>query len=69
MTFYIDALTDDRKEVGLQVNTKKIWYMLMYRHQNAGQIHNLERANKAFENMAKNNNNKKSKLVTKLRTY
>jgi hypothetical protein len=32
------TLTDASKEVGLEVNTEKAKYMLLSRHQNAGQI-------------------------------
>jgi hypothetical protein len=48
-----EALTDASKEVGLKVNMKKPKYMLMTRHQNSGQNHNIQIANKSFENVAK----------------
>jgi hypothetical protein len=38
-------------EVGLEVNAKKSKYMLLSRHQNAGQIHDIKTANGAFEDM------------------
>jgi hypothetical protein len=38
------------KYVGLEVNTEK--YMLLPRHQNAGQNHNTNIANRFFENVA-----------------
>jgi hypothetical protein len=36
-------------EVGLEVNTEKTKYMLLTRHQNAGQSHDIKIANKCFE--------------------
>jgi hypothetical protein len=47
-----ETLTDSSKEVGLEVNTEKTKYMLLSHHQNSGQIHDIKRANTAFENMA-----------------
>jgi hypothetical protein len=44
--------TDGSKGVGLKVNTEKTKYMLMSRHQNAGQNHNIKIANRSFENVA-----------------
>jgi hypothetical protein len=35
-----ETLIDTSKEVSLELNTEKTKYMLMYRHQNAGQTHN-----------------------------
>jgi hypothetical protein len=35
-----ETLTDSSKEAGLEVNTEKIKYMFLSRHQNAGQNHN-----------------------------
>jgi hypothetical protein len=43
-----EALIDARKEVGLEVNTEKTKYMLLSRHQNAGQNHNIKIANRSF---------------------
>jgi hypothetical protein len=39
------TLTDAGKEVGLEVNTEKTKYMLLSRHQNAGQNHDMKVAN------------------------
>jgi hypothetical protein len=41
------------KEVGQEVNRKtKYLYMLLYRHQNAGQNYDIKVANRCFENVA-----------------
>jgi hypothetical protein len=47
-----DTLIDASKEVGLEENTKKTKYMLLSHHQNAGQNHNINIANRAFGNVA-----------------
>jgi ABC-type antimicrobial peptide transport system ATPase subunit len=44
----IEALIDASKEVGREIITKKTKYMFISRHQNAGQNHNKERANRFF---------------------
>jgi hypothetical protein len=46
------TLTDTSKEVGLEANTEKTKYMLLSRHQNAGQNHGIKIANRAFQNVA-----------------
>jgi hypothetical protein len=46
-----ETLSDTSKEVGLEVNTEKIKYTLLSRHQNAGQIHDIKIANESFANM------------------
>jgi hypothetical protein len=48
----IQTLIDASKEFGLEVNTGKTKYMLLSRHQNAGQSHNIKIANRCFENVA-----------------
>jgi len=45
-------LLEASREVGLEVNTEKINYMIVLRHQNGGQNHNLLITNKSFENVA-----------------
>jgi len=40
-----DALFEASKKVGLEVVTETVKYMVMSRHQNAGQNHNLLRIN------------------------
>jgi len=48
-----DALLQDSREDGPEVNTEKTKYMVVSRHQNVGQSQNLLSANKPFENVAK----------------
>jgi hypothetical protein len=48
----IEILTDASKEVGLQVYTEKTKYILLSRHQNAGQNHDIKITNRRFENVA-----------------
>jgi hypothetical protein len=47
-----ESLIDASKEVGLEVNTEKTGYMLLPRHQNVGQNHNINTDNRSFENVA-----------------
>jgi hypothetical protein len=47
-----EAVFDASNEV-LEVNTEKPKYMLMSYHQNAGQNHDIKKANKIFEDMGK----------------
>jgi hypothetical protein len=44
----METLIDNSKESGLEVNTQKAKYMLMSCHQNAGQNHNTNIANRSF---------------------
>jgi hypothetical protein len=37
-----DALINGSKEVGLEVNAEKTEYILIFRHQNAGQNHDIK---------------------------
>jgi hypothetical protein len=46
------TLDDVSEEVDLEVNEEKTMYMLMSRHQNAGQNHDIKIANRFFENDA-----------------
>jgi hypothetical protein len=47
-----ETLTDASKNVGLEVNVEKTEYMLVSRHQNAGQNRDIETGNRSFENVA-----------------
>jgi hypothetical protein len=53
-----ETLSDASKEVGLEVNTETTKNMLLSRHQNAGQNHDIKIANRCFENVAKCNKSK-----------
>jgi hypothetical protein len=48
------TLIDAGKEVGLEANTEETKYMLLSRHQNAGQNHDIKTGNRCFENVAIN---------------
>jgi len=47
-----EALLETSREIGLEVNTEKTKYMVVSRHQNVGQNHNLLTDNGSFENVA-----------------
>jgi hypothetical protein len=47
-----ETLIDASKEVGLEINVEKTKYMLLYRHQNAGQNRDIKIANRSFENVS-----------------
>jgi ribosomal protein S2 len=47
-----ETLIDAIKEVVLEVNAEKTKYMLLSRHQNAGQNYNIKISNRSFENVA-----------------
>jgi hypothetical protein len=57
----METLIDASKEVGLEVNTEKTKYMLLSRHQNAGQSHDIKIANKCGKIQIFGNNYNKSK--------
>jgi hypothetical protein len=44
---FIDASMD----INLKVNAEKTKYVLPYRHQNAGQNHDIKTANRSLENV------------------
>jgi ribosomal protein S2 len=46
------TLIEASKEVGLEINTEKTKYMLLCRHQNAGQNQDIKRGDRCFENVA-----------------
>jgi hypothetical protein len=45
-----ETLIAASKENGLEVNTEKTKYMLLSRHQNAGQNHDIKIGNRSFRN-------------------
>jgi hypothetical protein len=45
-----ETFTDSSKEDGLEVNSEKTKYMLLPRHQNTGQYHDIKIGNRCFEN-------------------
>jgi hypothetical protein len=47
-----ETLIDANKEVGLEINVEKTKYMLLSRHQNAGQNRDIEIANRSFGNVS-----------------
>jgi hypothetical protein len=47
-----ETLIDASKEIGLEVNTEKTTYMLLSRHQNAGQNRDIKIANRYSEIVA-----------------
>jgi hypothetical protein len=47
-----ETLTDDSKEVDLEVNTEKTKYMLLCHDWNAGQNHDIKIVNRSFEYVA-----------------
>jgi hypothetical protein len=46
------TLIDASKEVGLEVNTEKTKYMLLSRHKNAGQNHDIKIGNRCLETVS-----------------
>jgi hypothetical protein len=48
----IETLIGASKEVDLEVNAEKTKYMLLFRHQNAGQSQDIKITNRCFENVA-----------------
>jgi hypothetical protein len=46
-----ETLIDASKEVGLERSVEKTKYMLLFRHQNAGQNRHLKIANRSLENV------------------
>jgi hypothetical protein len=45
----IETLIDASTEAGLEINVEKIKYMLLSRHQTAGQNQDIDTANRLFE--------------------
>jgi hypothetical protein len=48
----METLIDASKEVDLEENKENTKYMVLSPHQNAGQYHNKNIANRCFENVA-----------------
>jgi hypothetical protein len=48
-----ESLLGSRREIDTEVNTEKTIYIVMSRHHNAGQNHNLLVTNKSSENVEK----------------
>jgi hypothetical protein len=48
----IQTVIDASKEVGLDVNMEKTMYMLLSRHQGAGQNYGIKTDNRSFANVA-----------------
>jgi hypothetical protein len=46
-----ETLIDASKEVGLEINVEETMYMLLSRHQNAGQNRDIKIANRSFKNV------------------
>jgi hypothetical protein len=49
---YAQTLTGASNDFGLEVNTEKTKYMLLFSHQNAGQNHYIKIANRCFKDVA-----------------
>jgi hypothetical protein len=47
-----ETVIDASKDVGLEVNAEETKYVLLSRHQNAGQNHDIKIGNRCFENVA-----------------
>jgi hypothetical protein len=47
-----ETLIDATKEICLEVNAGKTQYMLLSRHQNEGQNHNIKIGDRSFENVS-----------------
>jgi hypothetical protein len=48
----METVIDASNEVDLEVNTEKTKYMLLSRHQTAGQNHDIKIVHRCFENVA-----------------
>jgi hypothetical protein len=47
-----ETFTDASKDVGLKIKVERTKYMLLPRHQNAGQNRDIKIANRSFENVS-----------------
>jgi hypothetical protein len=48
-----ETLLEDSRDTGLEKNTEKTKYMIMFHHSNSGQNQNIRIANESFENVVK----------------
>jgi len=48
-----ETLLEASRDIGLEINAEKTKYMIMSRHPNSGQNHNIRTANESLENVAK----------------
>jgi hypothetical protein len=48
-----ETFLEASRDVGLEINTEKVKYMIMSRHLNSGQNQNIRTTNESFENVAK----------------
>jgi hypothetical protein len=48
-----ETLSDTSKKCGPEINAEKTKYMQLFRHQNAGQNHDIKTANRSSENVEK----------------
>jgi hypothetical protein len=48
-----ETLLEASRDIGLKINAEKTKYMIMSRHSNSGENHNIRIANESFENVAK----------------
>jgi hypothetical protein len=47
-----ETLLEASRDIGIEINAEKTKYMIMSRHPNSGQNHNIRIANESFENVA-----------------
>jgi hypothetical protein len=48
-----ETLLEASRDIDLEINAEKTKYMIMSRHPNSGQNHNIRTANESFEKVAK----------------
>jgi hypothetical protein len=48
-----ETLLEASRDIGLEIKAEKTKYMIMSRHPNSGQNHNIRTANESFENVEK----------------
>jgi hypothetical protein len=50
---YTEILLEASRDIGVEINAEKTKYMIISRHPNSGQNHNIRIVNESFENVAK----------------